>query len=55
MNVQNVSNVPSHIDEFLKGNNEKLTEIMMKVLRRLEMVSLVLNVKNLKIKWMYFF
>ena len=27
MNIQNVSNVPSHIDEFLKGNNEKLTEI----------------------------
>ena len=27
MNIQNVSTVPSHIDEFLKGNNEKLTEI----------------------------
>ena len=27
MNVQNVKSVPSHIDEFLKGNNEKLTEI----------------------------
>ena len=27
MNVQNVSTVPSHIDEFLKGNNDKLTEI----------------------------
>ena len=27
MNVQNVQSVPSHIDEFLKGNNEKLEEI----------------------------
>ena len=27
MNIQNVSTVPPHIDEFLKGNNEKLTEI----------------------------
>jgi hypothetical protein len=27
MNVQNVSNVPSHIDEFLKSNNKKLQEI----------------------------
>ena len=27
MNVQNVSNVPSHIDDFLKSNNEKLQEI----------------------------
>ena len=27
MNVQNVSTVPSHIDNFLKGNNEKLNEI----------------------------
>jgi len=27
MNVQNVSSVPSHIDEFLKSNNKKLQEI----------------------------
>ena len=27
MNVQNVSTVPSHIDNFLKDNNEKLNEI----------------------------
>ena len=27
MNVQNVSTVPSHIDKFLKSNNEKLQEI----------------------------
>ena len=27
MNIQNVSTVPPHIDEFLKGNNQKLEEI----------------------------
>ena len=27
MIIQNVSTVPSHINDFLKGNNEKLQEI----------------------------
>lgn len=27
MNVQNVSTVPSHIDEFIKDNNEQLNKI----------------------------
>ena len=35
MNIQNVSNVPSHIDEFLKGNNEKLTEKITELEKRL--------------------
>jgi len=27
MNVQNVSTVPKHIDDFIKGNQDKLNEI----------------------------
>ena len=52
MNVQNVSTVPSHIDDFIKGNLDQLNKIHKEGYDLLGDGVLVLNVKNQRIKWM---